>query len=159
MRIEKFDPNKRHNRTDLLAPWFERLLLKGLETCRARGLENLEPFETYRSPIRQTKLWEQGRITTGKIVTSAKAYRSAHQYGLACDLVFKIDGVWTWPAFDDPRWDVMAEVFQELGFETLSFERPHVQIMRGVSTIDAEKISKDQGVLALWNLVELRSRK
>lgn len=88
--------------------------LQGLQT-------GLAIFETIRSPERQDELHAQGR-------SRAAAYQSAHQYGLAADIVFNDGGVWTWPNRDDPRWEPLRLLAPSFGLETLSFERPHVEI-------------------------------
>lgn len=45
----------------------------------------------------QTKLYNQGRTTPGKIVTNSKAGQSYHNYGLAIDLaIVKEDGSIDW---------------------------------------------------------------
>lgn len=46
-------------------------------------------FEGLRSPYRQDHL-----ITAG--TTKARAWHSAHQYGLACDFVPRMGGQWVW---------------------------------------------------------------
>lgn len=45
------------------------------------------PFETLRSPIRQAQLYRQGRSEPGAVVTQAEPWASAHQLGLALDIV------------------------------------------------------------------------
>ena len=49
-------------------------------------------FEAYRTPQRQAFLYAQGRTQPGDIVTKAQPWTSYHQYGLAVDIVLKIDG-------------------------------------------------------------------
>ncbi len=109
-----------------------------------------EPFKVYsglRTYAEQAKLYEQGRVTVGKIVTKAQPGQSMHNYGLAVDLaplntVTDDDDVW-WP---DPEersgviWfhleNILLEVTQEMDIE-LDVEWggrwkfrdvPHVQI-------------------------------
>lgn len=87
-------------------------------------------FEGFRSPERQRQLFAQGRTAPGAIVTRAKPWQSYHQYGLAADLVLRVDGQWSW---DDagPRaawWRRMLDLAHELGLESLSWEKPHVQL-------------------------------
>lgn len=149
MKIEKLDPNKRLTDTNLLAPFFERKLLKALAEAHQQGLL-LHPFETMRSPARQNYLYEQGRTRTGAKVTRARAWESWHQYGLACDVAFFVDKKWSW----EGDWDLVHEIFHRHGFETLSFEKAHVQITGGIGISDALTIVKMQGLLALWDVVE-----
>jgi peptidoglycan L-alanyl-D-glutamate endopeptidase CwlK len=157
MKPEALPVEKRHSRTDLLAPFVEDLLLKGLDICKERGLD-VSVFETYRSPDRQNYLYAQGRTRPGKIVTRAPAWQSWHQYSLACDLVFGSGKNIYWPNADDAIWDKVHAVFEPLGFETISWEKPHIQITAGLSTKEAYRIAKDQGILALWSVVELKTR-
>lgn len=49
-----------------------------------------EIFETFRSPIRQDNVFARG-------ASKARAWQSAHQYGLAVDLaILEPSGRWTW---------------------------------------------------------------
>lgn len=58
-----------------------------LETaCRIDGFK-VRILETDRAPERQQILWNQGRSTAGEIVTHAKPYESAHNFGLAMDVI------------------------------------------------------------------------
>jgi hypothetical protein len=90
-------------------------------------------FESIRAPSRQEMLYMRGRDPGaedfGRTVTKARAYQSAHQFGLAADMVFRMaDGTWTW---DEPvrgMWDTFTRLAKAAGLETLNFERPHVQI-------------------------------
>lgn len=146
MSIEK--PSRNLN---LLAPFFQDLLLDALAECKAAGL-NIEVFEAYRSPQRQDWLYTQGRTRSGKKVTYAKGWESWHNVSLAADLVFYKDKRWSW----DGDYKAVHKIFEAKGFETLDFEAPHVQITGGYLIHEAVKIAKDQGVLALWQLVEQR---
>lgn len=88
-------------------------------------------FESIRSPSRQGELFARGRDASkgdyGRTVTRARAYQSAHQFGLAVDLVFHVDGEWTWDEPAPGSWDEMTRLAKRCGLETLSFERPHIQ--------------------------------
>jgi peptidoglycan LD-endopeptidase CwlK len=92
----------------------------------------LAVFETARSPMRQEQLYARGRdpmgADYGRTVTRARAYESAHQWGLAADLVFLIHGQWTWDEPGQGQWARMGVLAHQAGLETLSFERPHVQV-------------------------------
>lgn len=143
-----YKPNRN---TSLLAPFFETRLLKALDACKEAGLP-LAVFEAYRSPDRQNHLYAQGRTRDGKIVTNAKAWESFHNVSMAADLVFYENKVWSWQG----DWDKAHDILHAHGFETLSFEKPHVQITGGLSITEAVKIAKSQGALALWSVVEQR---
>lgn len=92
----------------------------------------LEVFESVRSPSRQAELYAQGRVEGqpgwGRTVTKAKPYQSAHQYGLAVDFVFKVNDVWTWDEPEPLMWSRFTRYAVECGLQTLSFEKPHVQM-------------------------------
>lgn len=116
---------------DLLRPDFGEKLGALLAACHDEGLP-LKVFESIRSPVRQTALYAIGRdrfaVDYGRTVTRARAYESAHQYGLAADLVFWVDGKWTWDAPTPGMWDSFDDLAALNGLETLSFEKPHVQL-------------------------------
>lgn len=87
-------------------------------------------FEGFRAPERQADLYAQGRGTgtPGHFVTKANPWSSFHQYGLAVDYVFQINGQWTW---NEPRTGMWAEYTQladSVGLRSLSFEKPHVEV-------------------------------
>ncbi|PTM42386.1 glycosyl hydrolase 108 family protein [Bosea sp. 124] len=90
-------------------------------------------FEAFRTPERQQHLFAQGRTRDGKIVTNARAWQSFHQYGLAVDIVLKIDGQWSWNDSGKfaKAWDRLHEVGRAHGLKPLSFEKPHLQWARG----------------------------
>lgn len=115
---------------DLLRPSF-RGSLAGLVADLARMSIPLRVFETIRSPDRQEALYQVGRdpsaVGYGRTVTRARAYQSAHQFGLGTDMVFVVDGAWTWDEPETGMWDAYKRLARAAGLETLSFERPHVQ--------------------------------
>lgn len=116
----------------LLRPAFYAPLTALLRELEAHQIP-LAVFETIRSPGRQADLYLRGRdpgaSDYGRTVTRAQAYQSAHQYGLGADLVFRLSsGVWTWDEPERGMWDTFTRLAKSAGLETLSFERPHVQI-------------------------------
>jgi peptidoglycan L-alanyl-D-glutamate endopeptidase CwlK len=94
-------------------------------------------FEAYRTPQRQAFLFAQGRTQPGDIVTKAQPWTSYHQYGLAVDIVLKIDGKWDWGTTGRKKaaWTRLHEVGRAHGLEPLSFEMPHLQ-MAGLKIAD-----------------------
>ncbi len=88
-------------------------------------------FEAYRAPERQRHLHAQGRTRPGLKITNAEAWESYHQYGLAADIVLFINGQWSWSSAGPlaKMWDELQAQARLVGLETLSFERPHVQLM------------------------------
>jgi peptidoglycan L-alanyl-D-glutamate endopeptidase CwlK len=134
---------------DDLAPFFAEKLRTALLQCQAEGYQ-VELFEGYRSETRQNQLYAQGRTEPGKIITHAKAGQSWHQYGLAGDIVGKTNGKWDWSI----DYDRIEQIMISHKFSSLKFERPHFQITGGLSTQKAQRIAKEQGLLALWSIVE-----
>jgi peptidoglycan L-alanyl-D-glutamate endopeptidase CwlK len=123
------DKLQRNSDLNLLHPLFRETILKVIDQL---NLENLpfEIFEAYRWPERQAELFNQGRTTPGSIVTYATAWKSYHQYGLAVDLVLKINGKWSWDNSGKLKimWDRMHSIGLENGLQFLKFETPHLQI-------------------------------
>ena len=76
-------------------------------------IDGYEPFITdgYRSNAEQTKLYDQGRTTPGKIVTYAKAGQSPHNYGLAVDLA------WRRPGTNEAKWTL--SLYKKLSLEAI----------------------------------------
>ncbi|HEU4852687.1 MAG TPA: M15 family metallopeptidase [Telluria sp.] len=71
----------------LLHPEFERRLLLAFRIMRERHGYEMALLEGYRSPARQDRL-----AALGQGVTSARAFQSYHQYGLAADCAFLREG-------------------------------------------------------------------
>jgi peptidoglycan L-alanyl-D-glutamate endopeptidase CwlK len=69
-----------------LNPIVAKKLRAILSEAEVQGLDILIT-DSFRSNAEQTKLYNQGRTTKGKIVTNAKAGQSLHNYGLAIDIV------------------------------------------------------------------------
>jgi peptidoglycan L-alanyl-D-glutamate endopeptidase CwlK len=132
----------------LLAPFFANALKLAIKECQDEGYP-IELFEGYRSPERQNYLWEQGRTREGKIVTHSSAWNSWHQYGLAADLVGKINGKWDWSL----DYDRIEQIMKEHGFESLKFERVHFQMTGGMKIKTAREIAEKHGVQIVWQKV------
>ena len=144
----------RHSDLHLLHPAFERTLAAVVEDCDAKDLQ-LRVFETIRSPGRQEELFRRGRdpdaADYGRTVTKARAYESAHQYGLAADLVFWVGGRWSWepPKGKPGAWDTFQAIARDHGLVTLTFERPHVQV-KAFNWRDLERGPDDEYEWLAW---------
>lgn len=136
-----------------LAPFLVVRLNAALDECFDKGYE-VAVFEGYRSPERQQWLYDQGRTRDGAIITHARPYESMHQYGLAVDIVGYYNKKWDWSI----DYDKITEIFKRHGFKPLKFEKAHFQIDGNLTTKRAKQICKDQGLLALWNIVETNLR-
>lgn len=137
-------------RKELLAIYYEI-------SRRLTGRAQVRFTEVLRSPERQTELYAQGRTKPGKIVTNAKAWGSAHQYGLAVDMCLIIDGKEaSWDTVADHDRDGIADwmecvaVFDKYGWEWAgrwkSFrEAPHFQKLHGLPvSVLAERVKAGQ---------------
>ncbi len=101
----------------LLAP-VARVAFEGLAAVLSRNTP-LRPFETYRDPEMQDLAFRSG-------TSKARAFESAHQFGLAVDFVPFVDGHWNWR--DGQWWEVLDREAAALGLLTpVSWDRPHVE--------------------------------
>ena len=137
-----------------LAPFFAQKLRSAIGECQADGYP-VALFEGMRSETRQNQLWAQGRAADGKIITYARGGQSWHNYGLAADLVGFINGRWDWQL----NYDKIEQIMVSHGFSSLKFERAHFQITGGMAIDNAKRIAKDQGLLALWSIIENQIKK
>jgi len=125
---------------DLLDPQFAARVHDLVTRANANGLP-LDIFETARGPERQLALWQIGRGDPhapgyGRTVTDAQPYQSAHQFGLGTDLVFRVNGQWTWKEPQPGMWDHYRALANApgTGLTTLfdkhgkPLEEPHVQV-------------------------------
>jgi peptidoglycan L-alanyl-D-glutamate endopeptidase CwlK len=113
----------------------------------------------------QEELYAKGRDKAGdivdisKVVTYARGGQSYHNWGLAFDLAFLINGEWSWAKNND--WEALGELGESLGLEwggrwpDPKTDKPHFQMTNGVSILQA-KMAYDKigGVEAVWKLVE-----
>jgi peptidoglycan L-alanyl-D-glutamate endopeptidase CwlK len=112
----------------LLHPTFRKMVLGLQDELVSRKLP-MRIYETGRSPWRQSELYALGRSVgeRGKTVTGSQAWESFHQYGLAVDFVFHVNGKWSWVEPRKGAWEEFTKAAQQLGLQTLKRERPHVQ--------------------------------
>ena len=91
---------------NLLRPIFRPMAQGLLDDCKAANIDLLVTC-TIRSLAEQDALYAQGRTMPGPIVTNAKAGQSAHNWGLAIDVVPMVNG--------KPEWNGHDLVWQEIG--------------------------------------------
>lgn len=133
--------------TNLLAPIFRDKVLAAIALAKKEGYE-IGIFEGYRSPTRQDHLFSQGRSTPGKIVTKAKAYQSAHQFGLACDIAFYFKS-WTW---DNQPFDKLVPIFTSFGLKNGGKnDIGHYEYTGNMTVKECYQYTLDHGLLALWH--------
>lgn len=90
----------------------------------------------------QQELYNQGRTTSGKVVTNAKPGQSLHNYGLAIDVVEIKDGKALW---NNPDWSKIADLGKQIGFswggDWKSFkDKPHFEMRFGNSLSQLKSI-------------------
>lgn len=106
-----------------LALFERKLAAKGIKVTLTSGLRPIDE---------QDRLYAMGRTKPGKIVTNARGGYSWHNFGLAGDYAFVINGKVTW----NGPWAVFGKVARECGLEwggdfKSIVDRPHVQWTRG----------------------------
>lgn len=118
-------------KTDSLEPTFRNTV--GQLVMAAEIATGLEWIVTScrRTMSEQQNLYDQGRKSSGPIVTKAAPGYSAHNYGLAADLAPMKDGKIWWNA-PDSVWKAMADAAHSLGLTAgyyfKSFkDMPHVE--------------------------------
>lgn len=117
---------------DALRPEVRPLVDAFLSSCVLAGLDVLVTC-TFRNDAEQTALYAQGRTTPGHIVTNAKAGQSAHQYGLAIDIVPLVNGKPDWNG-GDAVWQAVGDLGQQAGLTWLGAlgstfpEKPHFEL-------------------------------
>lgn len=114
-----------------LDPQFARMLEFFEKKLAANGIHVILTWG-YRSIEEQDKLYAIGRTKPGKKVTNARGGYSWHNFGLAGDYAFVINGKVTW----DGPWATFGKIARECGlewggdFKTI-VDRPHVQWTKG----------------------------
>ncbi len=122
---------------DLLLPDCRTRVVALLAACHAEGIP-LEVYESGRAPARQGELYaigrEPGNGELGHTRTDSIAWHSLHQWGLATDLVFRVNGQWTWVEPRPGMWVRMQALAEAGGLHILRdrygrvIEEPHVQL-------------------------------
>ncbi len=141
----------RNNDPAAMHPQFRALALELTARCATEGLP-LALYEGARSPWRQAELYARGRTTgtRGSTVTRARAWQSKHNYGMAADWVFRVNGAWSW---DEPE-KGMWQRFQALGFgcglHPLSFEKPHMEQDHHLAVLQAGKLPEGDASFTWW---------
>lgn len=75
-----------------------------------------QPYSGFRSFEEQKKLYDQGRVTRGPIVTQAGPGTSPHNYGCASDwTLFDVSGKPIWLEAGDPAWQEYSDACAKAG--------------------------------------------
>lgn len=125
-----------NERIKTLHPKVRPIFLRFINRVESELKIQLRVTSALRTFKEQNKLYAQGRITPGPIVTYAKAGRSYHNYGLAADVVEIKNGKALW---NNPAWDDIANIAKELGMEWggdwfMNPDRPHFYLSMGLTT-------------------------
>jgi peptidoglycan LD-endopeptidase CwlK len=128
---------------DDLKPEFRAPVDPWLVDCAAADIDVLVTC-TLRTLQDQAVLYAQGRTTPGSIVTNAKPGQSAHNYGLALDVVPLVHGKPDWSG-NSIVWQHIAQLAQARGLDWLGapgspfkeqahFQMPNWKSLAGVQT-------------------------
>jgi peptidoglycan LD-endopeptidase CwlK len=115
-----------------LRPEIVGLVHDFLNEVQLRGIDMLVTC-TLRSDDEQAALYAQGRSAPGPIVTDAPAGESAHNHGLAIDVVPMVNGKPDWNG-SDSVWEQLGMIGQSCGLEWAGEpgfpfpEKPHFQM-------------------------------
>lgn len=117
---------------DDLRPEVRPLVDTFVAALKAAGIDYLITC-TLRSNDEQAALYAKGRTSPGPRVTNAQPGQSAHNYGLALDIVPIVNGKPDWNGAD-PVWQSIGEIGEECGLEWFGApgspypEEPHFQL-------------------------------
>lgn len=103
----------------------------------------------------QNELFAQGRSRSGAVVTNAKGGNSYHNYGLAVDFCFIIDGQPSWNEKLYSRighWAYLVDLDWGGNWKTIK-DFPHVQLTNNLSITDCLKLHIVGGVRGVWEKV------
>jgi len=96
----------------------------------------------------------------GHIVTRARGGESWHNYGLAVDLVFRVNGKWSWDTA--LPWNKIGQLAEEQGLEWGGrwkfLDLPHIQRVAGLEISEAKDLYSRGGLPAVWEAVNSRLR-
>ena len=115
-----------------LDPRFKPTVEAFLEDCETQGIDVIVTC-TRRSLEEQAVLYAQGRTAPGHIVTNAKPGQSAHNVGLAFDVVPIAHGKCVWDE-SNPVWQQLGDIGRKHGLVWLGepdspfHEDPHFQM-------------------------------
>jgi len=137
--------------TDYLFPKITGpLVIKDLQPRIKRDIKQFQkyaaylgvPFrvtEGYRSNLRQSELYAQGRTKPGRIVTNAKPGESLHNYGVAFDVV-PLEGY----NIPERKWLVLGTIGKLMGYEwggdwESFIDKPHFELTFDYTLEDFQK--------------------
>lgn len=125
-----------------LDPEFSRRLHGFEQKLAEKGIKVVLTWG-FRSIAQQDALYAKGRTAPGSIVTKARGGYSWHNFGLAADYAFVVNGKVTW----NGPWDVFGRIARLCGLEwggdwKKMTDRPHVQMTRGKTLAQMRALAK-----------------
>ncbi len=136
-----------------VAPTLRGGVIKIIELAHAEGYD-LRVTQGLRTITEQDALYAQGRTKPGKKVTNAKGGQSNHNYGLAVDLAFFVDGKLTWEDslyLKIGKWAKSAGLLW--GGNWKSPDMPHVELPNLPGWRELKTIHDRRGMDAVWQTV------
>ena len=138
-----------------------------LKVANGQGL-SVDVFSDFRSMDEQQRLYNLGRtvknpdgatdkLPMGNIVTEAKPGQSWHNWGLAVDIVFKINRNWDWGIRNN--WDRLGQLGENLGlvwgghFPPRLIDKPHFELTGGLTIAEAQEL---EDINDVWDEVAKR---
>lgn len=123
---------------DDLNPKVAKMCRTFVARCKAQGIDVLIT-STYRDFVSQNALYAQGRTTSGKKVTNAKAGQSFHNWKVAFDFVPIVNGKAQWN--DLKTFTKCGEIAESIGLEWAGRwvrfkEMAHCQYTGGLKLVD-----------------------
>jgi len=115
-----------------LRPEIRHIVDGFLDACAGAGIDVLVTC-TLRSNEEQAALYAKGRTEPGHRVTNAPPGRSAHNHGLAIDVVPMVNGKPDWNGYD-PVWETIGKLGETAGLVWLGApnspfpEKPHFEL-------------------------------
>lgn len=118
-----------------LKPIVARKAMDLIDKCKHQNII-IEITEGFRTLKRQADLYAQGRTAPGIIVTDARAGTSNHNYGVAFDICFVVDGK---RVYKGP-WKTVGAIGKSVGLswggDWKKPDQPHFEYLAGYQTTD-----------------------
>lgn len=141
----------REKLSPLYLPYYDKL-------CLELPLEHWAPYYGIRTFEEQDRLYEQGRVKQGSIVTNAKAGQSPHEYGCATDWAYFEEGQLIWLSDHDLRWDEYYAACLKVGVVLgANFHHPdvdHNELVIAHSWSKVLEVYTDRGEQEAFNFIE-----
>lgn len=153
--FQRVDPAK-------LYPPFRDRLYEVILHCRLNRHADYWATRGFASYGEQTRLWEQGRLRDGNIVTAAKGGESPHCFGLAVDFAFDVlpDVPKLQPGWQPQQYLVLGEEALRAGLAWGGTwkvrDAPHVQWAGYVTKAQLGPVKaafESEGLQAAWDVV------